>query len=477
VRTRRTQVLIIALAGAAVLGVLGWGLPAWRADRDNEQVSRQLPVMRPPGAGERLLVLAPHCDDETLACGGILALAVRAGARTHVVLVTNGDGFPYAAERFFDEAEVPPKDYVRLGAERQKETLAALSELGVPAREVTFLGYPDGGSAHMWLTYWDPGHPYSSPRTLDNHNPYPNSLRPGGPYCGRFVLDDLETVIRAFKPTMVLCPDPNDTNRDHWALYCYTLGALYELGLLGKVRLEVYLVHRGGWPLPRGLHPGRSLTPPRALMTLGTRWEALRLDSGVAQRKYKAILRYRSQMLVMQRYLLSFARRSELFGEVPLPYLPAVAPGRIRVDGRAGDWRGIAPVIRDPEQDLAVEDVAPAGDLTAVYAARSGGRLFVRLDLYRPASRELDYAVHLHPLLGGVVGPPQTYILSPARPTPGVESRAVGRWLEMSVPLATLRSTSPGGPAFEGVMVGADSRLPPHLLDKTAWTLLRDRKP
>jgi LmbE family N-acetylglucosaminyl deacetylase len=42
-----------------------------------------------PGS-ERVLVLAPHMDDETIGCGGTLALHARAGAHVAVVFLTDG---------------------------------------------------------------------------------------------------------------------------------------------------------------------------------------------------------------------------------------------------------------------------------------------------------------------------------------------------------------------------------------------------
>src|SRR2546430_986709 len=59
----------------------------------------RLPRLAAPGPSSAILVLAPHCDDETLGTGGMLAEAVRAGARVRVVLLTNGDGFRVAAAR------------------------------------------------------------------------------------------------------------------------------------------------------------------------------------------------------------------------------------------------------------------------------------------------------------------------------------------------------------------------------------------
>jgi LmbE family N-acetylglucosaminyl deacetylase len=467
VKARPLLVTLLALAALVAVGAVRLGLPVWRSHQANlRELRRSLPGMAAPTRGERLLILAPHCDDETLACGGLIALAVQAGARVHVVLITNGDGFRFAAQRLYDEIEVPPRDFLRMAAERQQETVAALQELGLGPQDATFLGYPDGGTARMWLSYWDPRHPYTSRQTKQDHNPYPNALSPGAPYCAPTLIEDLKTIIRDFRPTTIFCAHPNDRHSDHWALYCYTVAALYEMNLLDRIPLELYLVHRGDWPVPQGLHLAAPLSPPFALERVGTRWESLPLPPAVERTKHQAILGYHSQLLVMRRFILSFARANELFGQRPQGPLPVVPPGGAKVAGTLASWAGLAPVLRDPVQDLGSEDLVPAGDIAAVYAARGRDRLFLRIDLYRDASSDLRYAVHLLPLSGKVVGPPREYLLTPGRSLPGVDCRAVGRSLEVSVPL-------PADRAVDGVMLSVDSRFQSHLLDRTAWVLLR----
>src|SRR5262252_5690722 len=51
------------------------------------------------GTGEtvELMVFAPHPDDETLGCAGILQQTLKRGHRVKVVIFTSGDGFPAAA--------------------------------------------------------------------------------------------------------------------------------------------------------------------------------------------------------------------------------------------------------------------------------------------------------------------------------------------------------------------------------------------
>lgn len=82
--------------------------------------------------GRRPLVLAPHADDESLGCGGLLAQAAGAGLRPGVLVLTDGAGSHPGSRRF------PPE---RLRAVREAEARAAVAILGV--ERIGFLGLPD----------------------------------------------------------------------------------------------------------------------------------------------------------------------------------------------------------------------------------------------------------------------------------------------------------------------------------------------
>lgn len=60
-----------------------------------------------------LLVFAPHPDDETLGTAGEIMRSVAAGKRVHVVIFTNGDGYPRAASQMLKKNidELRPEDY------------------------------------------------------------------------------------------------------------------------------------------------------------------------------------------------------------------------------------------------------------------------------------------------------------------------------------------------------------------------------
>jgi LmbE family N-acetylglucosaminyl deacetylase len=81
-----------------------------------------------------LLILAPHPDDETLGCGGLIATASRLRLRPRVAYLTDGAASHPGSPAW------PPS---RLAAKRHDEALEALRVLGVPAADVRFLGWPD----------------------------------------------------------------------------------------------------------------------------------------------------------------------------------------------------------------------------------------------------------------------------------------------------------------------------------------------
>ena len=93
-------------------------------------------VLRPGGA----LVIAPHPDDETLGCGGLLAAKALAGHEVRVVFVTDGAG---------SHPRHPLLQPAELARLRRAEALAALGELGVPAGQAHFLEAADGSLGRL----------------------------------------------------------------------------------------------------------------------------------------------------------------------------------------------------------------------------------------------------------------------------------------------------------------------------------------
>src|SRR5580704_5281873 len=155
-----------------------------------------LPVMRAPWPGERILVIAPHPDDETLCCAGLLQRARANGAAIGVVWITAGDAFELDA--MLVERTLWPQgaDLQRLGAQRLTEARAAADELGVPAADQYFLGYPDRGVAPLLGEFYS--RTFLSKYTGLRAVPYPQALRPAAAYTGANLERDLAYVLDRF---------------------------------------------------------------------------------------------------------------------------------------------------------------------------------------------------------------------------------------------------------------------------------------
>lgn len=132
-------------------------------------------------------MIAPHCDDATLGCAGIIQEVLEAGGQVMVVAMTNGDGFTFAAKGQFHRLFINNFDYIQSGYTRQKELLRALNRLGMAEEKIVFMSYPDRGLRELWLEHWDSSTPYQSRYTGRDHSPYYNSYRPVTIYAGETV--------------------------------------------------------------------------------------------------------------------------------------------------------------------------------------------------------------------------------------------------------------------------------------------------
>jgi LmbE family N-acetylglucosaminyl deacetylase len=294
------------LLGAALALTCGAQLAAGRAP------APPLPQMPAPRAGDRILVIAPHPDDETLCCGGYLQQAVAAGAKVAVVWMTAGDSFEIDA--IVTERTLRPKGagLEKLGVRRMAEAHAAADRLGVPRAQQYLLGFPD---RDLRLLLRAPGSaPLRSRYTGVSAVPYAEALHPGSPYTGAALRRNLQEVIERFAPTIVLAAAPQDRHPDHSAS-----GALaVELARAGSAHALVcyWIVHGGhDWPAPRGLHRERALLPPRGARSLA--WQRLPLSDAQVAGKLAALGEHQTQLRVMRRFLEAFVRNDEIFAPAP----------------------------------------------------------------------------------------------------------------------------------------------------------------
>jgi LmbE family N-acetylglucosaminyl deacetylase len=478
-KRRRTR----ALASVGVLGAL-LGVPMlfvnWCLYRQNLGVDKEgFPSMPEPSARDRLLIFAPHCDDETLGCAGLIAMARRIGAAVKIVVVTNGDASFSTA---ISSVKISPSQHVEMAYARQAETLAAVRELGLSEGDVIFLGYPDGGTAAMWFDCWNSEHRFKSKFTRQDRSPYRNSFRPNAPYCGMAGLKDIRRIIEEFKPTAVYTTHPNDVHRDHWATHAFVTAALESLKLEGnkaaqKARHFTYLIHRGdGWPAPKKYAPHERLLPPAKLVDGDTRWLELPLDDEAQQQKHRALLQYSSQLKTMRKWMMAFVRRTELFGIVP----------PVEVNGSMGQWvkeTTVPVVLRDPVNDSFARDVMGRGDIADVEAEVDEASLYLRVNLNKDASSQMVYDVALHGI-GTEAGkahivkytvrlqmPHRVKVLSvngvgPVEIASDLRFKADGKSLNLIVPRSMLGNS-------RVVLLAASSAFHGLTVDKTAYKVLR----
>ncbi len=269
----------------------------------------------------RIMIIAPHPDDEALGAGGIIYREAQKGNDVRVLFVTAGDGFVQDAERYYFLLHVTPEEYLHLGYERQLEAERAMAHLGLKSDEIVCLGFPDGGLDWL-LLHFDDVKPFKSPTTGDTGVPYINIPTYKVPYTGRNLVDLLDRELRAFQPDILVTPLLVDQHPDHWATSAFATLALLQCRARGeswaKAALHYgYLVHWTGWPLPLGYHPELATEMPPALKSHPfIAWHQEYYPEGTIEAKRRSLLAHESQVELIKPFLQAFARRSEIFGQV-----------------------------------------------------------------------------------------------------------------------------------------------------------------
>lgn len=95
------------------------------------------------------LVFAPHQDDETLGCGGLIALKRQQRIPVNVAFLTDGSAC-YDSIALAGVTVMPAIDVIKL---RKQEATEALGRLGVNANSIHFLDQPDQFLDHQALEH------------------------------------------------------------------------------------------------------------------------------------------------------------------------------------------------------------------------------------------------------------------------------------------------------------------------------------
>ena len=301
-----------SLARAAAHTFVPFAGPTLAAHFDNHRaLNAQLPDLPELTETDRLLVIAPHPDDESLCCGGLLARAAKRGIAAKIAFITNGDGSRTGQIfKMLREPLARDNDLFSIAQHRQIEAIRALQNLGLSESDAAFFGFPDGGLTA--ITRMSADEIYWAPTTRRNHVAYPRAYAPGARYLREVLFDLTAQLIREFRPTWLLTGHARDTHPDHAATHPLAVEATRRANLQTAPRIAQYLVHLGVWPVPNGLHADLNIAPPAALLKRGN-WHSLELKSDEIAAKLRAIESYDSQLVSLPRYLRAFARRNEIF--------------------------------------------------------------------------------------------------------------------------------------------------------------------
>jgi LmbE family N-acetylglucosaminyl deacetylase len=140
----------------------------------------------------RMMVFAPHPDDETWGCGGVIAKRLSEGYEVLIVVITDGR---YAFSKMLNiESDPTPEE---LKNTRKEEVKRAAKILGVPEKDIVFLDFEDG--------------------TLE--------------MCEKEAEERFIEILRKNPPTEVYFPYEKDAHPDHRATNRIVRSALKKLGL------------------------------------------------------------------------------------------------------------------------------------------------------------------------------------------------------------------------------------------------------
>lgn len=275
--------------------------------------------------GVRVMIFAPHPDDEAIAASGLIQRVVEKEGTVNVVYLTNGDGYKEALRLRIRNARISAKDFIEYGKMRQEESVQALCELGLKPENANFLGFPDDGIDDLWESYWSNLKPFISPFTLFDR-PHRKGMNRWVKYSGIDLNQEILRVISEFSPDWVVLPDPRDIHPDHATAGVFVLAALQSLYEEGRspfttTKVLTYLVHfkdypwGSGWAKQVGASGvGRCQSSGKTLSNAG--WVTLPLSAEEIEGKRRSLSAHASQLQMLQWFFRNFLLPSEIYGSL-----------------------------------------------------------------------------------------------------------------------------------------------------------------
>jgi LmbE family N-acetylglucosaminyl deacetylase len=206
---------------------------------------------------DRVLIVAPHPDDDVISAGGVIQRALAAGGAIRVLFLTNGESNPWPQRAKLRKWRITAADREGWAALRANEAIAGLEFLGAPGDCVHFLRFPDQELSSMARSGDE-----SVRIAIGNH-------------------------ARDFRPSLAIIPSVFDFHSDHRA------AAYFSHRAIEPEVIATYVVH------------GR-LPPERTRFTV-------QLTEEEQRKKCDAIGKHATQLLLSRERFLAYARSTEHF--------------------------------------------------------------------------------------------------------------------------------------------------------------------
>jgi|GEM_PF-843684 len=158
---------------------------------------------------DRILILAPHPDDEVLSSFKIIKEAISVGAKIKVIFVTNGERNYLAHIIDKKKIFITEMDKKNYGLERQIEAKAVMKRLGITDYE--FWNYPDSELTQLL-------------------------------YEGD-IFRNFNNLLIEFSPTLIISPSLDDIHPDHSAVSCMAQISIDDIPENVKPKILYYTIH------------------------------------------------------------------------------------------------------------------------------------------------------------------------------------------------------------------------------------------
>lgn len=272
----------------------------------SEALVKHYPQVTAAAPRDRILIIAPHIDDEVIGAGGYALDAIAHGADVYVAFLTAGDCNGLSARMIGRTLGPTASSYLSVGRTRIAEAHTAMNLMGVAPGHYFILGYPDQGLRPILDRRNDV---IRSRATKKTAVPYEEAMSPGATYSYASLMADVERVVEIARPTTIIAPVSFDLHPDHAAAAEITDAAVRDLEI--SPRRLGYLVHSSRVPMSIVRTPERALTPPSRMRALT--WATYPIARDVQKRKDTILRTYKSQGPYVSILRNKFVRTNELF--------------------------------------------------------------------------------------------------------------------------------------------------------------------